>query len=377
MRVFKGYANWVLSTVFSPDGKYVISSHGDNQIRFWDATSYQLVKELPGHKDIVRSLAIICDHNQKILASGSADRSIKLWDIDYPESEMNCKLTDNLSHDSWVRGVIFAPDDPQILASCSDDKTIKVWNRRTNKSLSLRGHTDPVRTIAFSPNGRYLISGSGDQTVLIWERKKSHQQQSNDKVPQYQCLNKDNQIHYGSWVWSVVFLDNETFAVGGGSKEVRFYEIIDSQPYYKELSFNFNQDSDNCGIRHDHPIKVLAYCKKTGWLASGGIDGKVRLWNFSEKDPTKRHRVIGDHGNIIRALAFSPNGEILLSGGQDGKINVWKIEALREDSCPSFSFSVKLPYDGTNIESCLGFSDYQEEILRNLGTCYRSTHFDK
>ncbi|MEL7408726.1 MAG: WD40 repeat domain-containing protein [Cyanobacteria bacterium J06558_2] len=381
LRVFKGYANWVLSTVFSPDGKYIISSHGDYKIRFWDTTSYERVREIPGHRDIVRSLAISSHEGKTILASGSADRLIKLWDIDFINNKSNDILIKNLSdHISWVRSVSFDPNNPKILASCSDDKTIQIRNIENGQFLSLHGHTDPVRTIAFSPDSRYLISGSGDKTVLIWERETTNNLQQEDSVPQYQCLNKENPINYGDWVWSLVFLDHKTFAddkifaVGGGSKDVRFYKIIDSYPYCESL--NIDQDSKHySGISHDHPIKILTYCRETGWLASGGIDGKVRLCkcNFLKQDKVKchlileDHRILGNHGSIIRALAFSPDGETLLSGGQDGTIRVWKVDSLQKDTLPLKTLSVDLPYKNTNIENCLGISDYQEEILQSLG----------
>ena len=116
---------------------------------------------LEGHSSVVTS--VVFSPDGKSLASGNADKTVKLWDV------ATGKVINPLNgHSSQVLSVVFSPDG-KTLASGSADKTVKLWDIATGKEINtLHGHSDEVTSIAFSPDGKTLTSGSFDKTVKLW-----------------------------------------------------------------------------------------------------------------------------------------------------------------------------------------------------------------
>jgi DNA-binding helix-hairpin-helix protein with protein kinase domain len=127
-------------------------------------SSISLEKTLTGHSSSVWSVAYSPDG--QTLASGSFDKTIKLWNI------KTGKLLQTLkSHSSWVSSVAYSPDG-QTVASGSRDSTIKLWNIKTGNLLqTFTAHSSSVISVAYSPDGQTLASGSSDNTIKIWRLK--------------------------------------------------------------------------------------------------------------------------------------------------------------------------------------------------------------
>ena len=153
--------HWVNTVAFSVDSKILASGSEDGNLYLWDVKTGRQLKALTEATENIFSVDFSSDG--KTLASGNAGNTIRLWDIATGE-----KLKTFSGHTNWVFSVAFSPDG-QTLASGSWDHTIRLWDTTTGQHLKvLTGHTLTVWSVAFSPDGLTLASGSQDKTIRLW-----------------------------------------------------------------------------------------------------------------------------------------------------------------------------------------------------------------
>ena len=158
-----GHTSNVNSLAFKPNSYLLASGSWDRTIRIWDVgnNNRRHVRTLRGHTDNVYSVAWSPDGGT--LASGSLDGTVRLWN---PDNGINFAVL--RGHTRRVYCVAWSPDG-RILASGSFDGTVRLWNPDTHGTRRvLRGHTGNIYTLAFHPNGQTLASGSSDSTIRLW-----------------------------------------------------------------------------------------------------------------------------------------------------------------------------------------------------------------
>ncbi len=156
----KGHTNTVWSVAWSPDGKRIVTGSGDKTAKIWDAQKGQEVLSLKGHTDRVWSVAWSPDGKRIVTGSGDLfgrnPGEPKVWDADKGHEVLSLK-----GHTSEITSVSWSPDSTRIVSG-SRDNTVKVWDAEKGQEiLSLKGHTGPVFCVAISPDGKRIVSGSG------------------------------------------------------------------------------------------------------------------------------------------------------------------------------------------------------------------------
>ncbi len=282
----KGSVN---SVAFSPDGKMFASGSADSSVRLWDVASGQVVRELHGHSEGVRSVAF--SHDGLKLATGSYDDTIRVWSL-----KSGTSLLELRENSGDVRSVGFSPDGT-ILASGSADKTIRLWDLKSGTSLHVfKGHTRDVLDVAFSPDGRILASGSADKTIRLWDVRSFK-------------LYRELRGHSGG-VRAVAFHpDGNTLASGSFDTTIILWDIDSPNPVraYKG---------------HTDGIRSVAFSPDGRKLISGSADHTIRVWDV--KSGKGLHKFHG-HSSGVRAVAFSPDGNTLISGSADRTVRLWDL----------------------------------------------------
>ena len=181
LKSLTGHTLNIWRVAFSPDGQRLASSSFDKTIRMWRADTGALLQTLTGHKEAVVGLAFSPDGQW--LASGGDDSTIRIWRA--KDGRLTKTLTDDLDH---VYCLAFSPDSRWLVSGgrgqgnvatlwkqiagyrmSSKGKTIRLW-RVSDGALqqTLAGHDDDVRSVALSPDGKWLASGSEDKTAKLW-----------------------------------------------------------------------------------------------------------------------------------------------------------------------------------------------------------------
>ena len=161
----QGHKGSVTALAISPNGQYIVSGSEDRVLRLWNLKGEeQIGSPMQGHRGSVTALAI--SPNGDYIVSGSDDKTLRLWN--FKGEQMGEPFR---GHNGSVTALAISPDG-QYIASGSQDKTLRLWNLKGKQIREpFRGHEDSVTALAIGQDGEYIVSGSSDRTLRLWNRK--------------------------------------------------------------------------------------------------------------------------------------------------------------------------------------------------------------
>jgi len=320
VQTLKGHSSMVHAIAISSDGQLIASGSNDKTIKLWQVGTGKLVRQLgrwsSGHSNMVHSVAFspispnlyyqeksgksagIADRNWGILASGSWDNTIKLWDVNTGK-----EIRTLIGHANWVNSVAFSPDG-KFLASGSADCTIKLWQVHTGIEIqTIRGHSDSVSSVVYSPRtpttnskDRQLVaSGSNDYTIKLWQV--------------YTGKNICTLTGHSFFVNCIAFSqDGEILASGSADNTIKLWDVNTRREIHTLIG-------------HSDSVWSVAFSQDGQFIASGSWDKTIKLWHV---ETGREISTLTGHSNYVRCVAFSPNGQTLVSGGDDDTIKIWR-----------------------------------------------------
>jgi WD40 repeat protein len=263
----KGHTDRVLSAAFSPDGRRVATTGYDKTIRIWDATTDREIRMCNRHRDMVLTVAVSSDG--KRIATGDEDRTARIWDATTGRQILTLR-----GHTGSVWAVAFSPDGKRVVTgsfdgtagvseltfSCDNNRIslgrgdVRVWDTTTGREiLTLQGHTGPVWSAAFSPNGQRIVTGSQDGTASIWDATTGR------KILTLQG-------HTGP-VWSAAFSpDGKRVVTGSQDQTARLWDTTTGQ---EVLALK----------EHTNLVHSVAFFPEGTRIVSGSLDGTARVWD--------------------------------------------------------------------------------------------------
>ena len=332
VNTLKGHESEVYSVGFSPDGKQLASGSFDKTIKIWDVTTGKLLNTLKGHESSVNSVEFSPDGKQ--LASGSFDKTIKIWDV------TTGKVLNTLKgHEGEVRSVGFSPDGKK-LASGSNDKTIKIWDVTTGKVLNtLNGHESEVISVGFSPDGKKLASGSADKTIKIWDVTTG---KVLNTLPSERYANKGHEGYVNSVGFSP---DGKQLASGSSDNTIKIWNVTTGKVV-------------NTLKGHKVYVNSVGFSPDGKQLVSGSSDSTIKIWDVTTGEVLN---TLKGHENWVRSVGFSPDGQQLASGSDDNTIKIWDVTTGKVlKTLPSERYANKGHESGVNS---VEFSPDGKQIL--------------
>ena len=325
---------FVKSLEMTSDNSRVIVSSSDGNIRIYEIESGKQLAITEGY-DSSDAICLTRDQSKLVISGGGPDNQMMILDV----GKMKTMTKVNNAHFEKVRCLAISPDG-KMLASGSNDFEIKLWDLTTFELIKkLVGHALKVTCIQFKPESNCLVSGSADNTIRVWDLTSGielHKKKANRAITSIGFYKDENQI-FGVFslqdpllrIWDfkedkfsfkfppapsdincLAVMKNGSKCFGGTDKKISVYDLHD---------FEMLDAIEG----HDKPVKALVISDISNKLFSGGMDNLIKIWDLEDNTLIATLR---GHSMGINDLVVNDEGSNLFSASKDKTICMWDIQ---------------------------------------------------
>ena len=289
LRTLSGHTDSVQSVAFSPTGHIIASASQDGTIRLWHVNTGEHLRTLSGHTD--RVFNVVFNPDGSTIASASHDGTICLWDIRTGENIRTLS-----EHISGVYSIAFSPDGSTI-AGVGAGSNIRLWNVHTNENFrTLSGghvhafygaHGASINSVAFSPDGKTIVSGSNDRnyTICLWNAD------TGENIRTFST-------EHTSWIYHIaVSPDGNSIISASADNTLRLWDMKTGK---HTRTLTGHTDTVNC----------VVFTPDGYMIVSASDDNTLRLWDMK----TGKHtRTLTGHTDTVNCVAIRPDGKSIVS----------------------------------------------------------------
>jgi RNA polymerase sigma factor (sigma-70 family) len=325
------------SVAFAPDGKTIATGGADQKARQWDLTGKEIASAIEPYR-YANNVAYL---DAGTLMTFDAQNALKFWNAKTGKPKHAFQ-----GSETHLTAVAYSPDGRYVVSGGGGgDATLRVWEVGTAKQVAhLQAGMFDVTCVQFSPNGRWIASADSSGVARVWDwaaRREVHTFRD----------------HKG-WLYSVAFSpDGKRLATGDEAGVIRVWDLANGKLVHTLRG-------------HSAHVMALVFSRDGKTLISGSWDHSIRTWDLASAkqtllikgvhSPTGRPRPTG-HTNVVTGLALSPGGRFLYSGSYDHRICVWETSSgqlcrVLKDQERTYSSvnAIALSPDGTQLAAAIG-----------------------
>jgi WD40 repeat protein len=317
LRAFYGHEGFVRALAFSPDGQWLLSASEDRSLKLWEVASARKIADFHGH--LSHTTCVAFSRDGQLIASGGQDHAVKLW---LAKRRRPLTFTE---HDGKVCGLEFLRDGQRLVSGAGDYSTrgrLQLWDATTGEVLEPSFASCPeVYAVILHPEGRHLATACKDGTVRVWDLETGQ--------PVW-CQNG-----HATEVADVAYSPDGLWLASAAGMNMYASSRAPFDPTERG-EVKLWEARTGVEIRKFPPVKGavygVAFSPDSRWLAAGGADGMVRIWDTG--DPASTTRELPGHIGMVKHVMFLPDGRLVSAGGSSigsefGEVKIWDLATGR------------------------------------------------
>jgi WD40 repeat protein len=286
-----GFKGIITSLNVTPDGRYLIVGTGNNRINLFNVDQQTLVYSQISEVNDFSHIALSQDGKLMAIAAGK--------NVDIRRVANGARLKSLRGHTQKVSGMAFSPDGKTLVSVSGGDRTIRVWDVEAGQLLAtLAENLGPTTSVVFTPDGRQFITGAigGDRTLKFWQAKTFELLKTTPQQP--------------GFINGLAVTPNNLNLVAAVRNFIKIWDLTSGQ----DLHFTKGPSLE---------INTIAVSPDSQLVATANKEGNIMLFEIATG---KLLTTLNGHKGWVLSLAFSPNGDILYSGAEDKTVKIWRVK---------------------------------------------------